>query len=325
MSSKFEVRILNQNEYDQWDYLVENSNEGTIFHNTHWLKASGHKFKIIGCFLGEKLSGGAAFIINKNKIGQKYISPTPLTPYSGIIFEKSTSKNVTRNSNIKTISKKIIQYIKNKYLYIRIPLPPRFNDVQMFIWNKFEVEINYTFLLKLNKIDLVWEDMASSIRRDIRKAEKDGIKVKVTDSFDTMIALVKKTFKRQNNKFKNEKYALRYYNALTKINKCKSFISYDREKPLGGVHIVWDKKRSYYLLGGYDYEHSHHGASALAMWTAIKYTANELNLKEFDFEGSMIPPLEKYFRKFGGELVPKYIVYKRPLPLRIFHSITEYL
>ena len=79
-------------------------------------------------------------------------------------------------------------------------------------------------------------------------------------------------------------------------------------KAIAAVYIVWDEKRSYYLLGGYDAEESHHGASALAMWEAIRFTKEELGLKEFDFEGSMVPSIEMFFRKFGGTLTPYYSV-----------------
>jgi lipid II:glycine glycyltransferase (peptidoglycan interpeptide bridge formation enzyme) len=74
------------------------------------------------------------------------------------------------------------------------------------------------------------------------------------------------------------------------------------------VYIVWDKDTCYYLLGGYDPERSHSGASALAMWEAIKYAKNELKLSKFDFEGSMVPAIEMFFRKFGGEITPYYSV-----------------
>ena len=45
------------------------------------------------------------------------------------------------------------------------------------------------------------------------------------------------------------------------------------------------------------------------MWEAIKL-AKLKGLKTFDFEGSMHPPIEKYFRGFGGKVVPFFEVKK---------------
>ena len=45
--------------------------------------------------------------------------------------------------------------------------------------------------------------------------------------------------------------------------------------------------------------------------------AKELGLKTFDFEGSVIPAIERYFRGFGGKLTPYYRVNKAWLPLEM--------
>ena len=57
-------------------------------------------------------------------------------------------------------------------------------------------------------------------------------------------------------------------------------------------------------MGGISRENNF-GMSYL-LWQALLYTKNILQLPVFDFEGSMIPSIEKYFRKFGGELIPYY-------------------
>ncbi len=76
--------------------------------------------------------------------------------------------------------------------------------------------------------------------------------------------------------------------------------------------IAWDDKRAYYLVGGYDHSAQSNNAVALAMWRAIQFAALNLKLPEFDFEGSMIPPIERFFRKFGATLTPFYrIRYRR--------------
>jgi hypothetical protein len=52
----------------------------------------------------------------------------------------------------------------------------------------------------------------------------------------------------------------------------------------------------------------------MAMWAAIKF-AKDLGLRSFDFEGSISPDIEKYFRGFGGTLTPYYQINKAKLPL----------
>jgi len=103
------------------------------------------------------------------------------------------------------------------------------------------------------------------------------------------------------------------------------FITYQGDIPIGGVYIIFDNKRSYYILGGYDTNKSHYGASAYALWEAIKYTKNQLLLNEFDFEGSMAQQIEHFFRQFGGILTPYYSIKKLYSWFELIRQIKNWL
>lgn len=78
----------------------------------------------------------------------------------------------------------------------------------------------------------------------------------------------------------------------------------------------------YNIIAGYNKDLAHHGAGAIAIWEAIKY-AKSLGLKIFDFEGSMIPQIETYFRGFGGYLETYSSVHKALLPIEIVLKIVK--
>jgi hypothetical protein len=87
-------------------------------------------------------------------------------------------------------------------------------------------------------------------------------------------------------------------------------------KPIATCFIVHDEQTAYYLLGGYDAQDRHHGAGALAVVEAIKF-AQDLGLKTFDFEGSVMPAIERYFRGFGGLFTSYYTVNRAWLPVEM--------
>jgi hypothetical protein len=96
---------------------------------------------------------------------------------------------------------------------------------------------------------------------------------------------------------------------LRQAGRCRGFLARSREGiPIGAVWIVWDEKRAYYLLGGYSDPMKSGNAVPLALWHAIQFTAVDLGLPEFDFEGSMVPTIERFFRKFGGTIKPTYTI-----------------
>lgn len=308
------IRPLSQAEFPQWDELVSLSERGALFHSTTWLKASGEKVVIYGCFRGNELVAGLPFVQSTRACVVKCAEHPPLTPYLGILFRESAGKYVSTISAKKKFSAALAKRLKENFQVIRFGFSPGPADLQPFIWEGFSCSVKYTYILNLDDLERVWEGMDEKRRNDIRRAEKDGIYVEDDAGFGEIFTLVEKTFQRQRMKLRFRAAAFRYNELLQRQGKCRSFLARDKNGvPLAGVHIVWDWNRSYYLLGGYDLERRHHGASALAIWRAIRFTKNELGLREFDFEGSMIPQVEQFFRKFGGRLTPYYsISWMRP-------------
>lgn len=302
-------KVLESDKYDKWDNFVKNSPQGTLFHKSYWLKASGKEFRIYGYFKGEELFAGLPLVCSVSKFGIKYISHPPLTPYLGVIFKESEAKYVTRISSEKEMSRVIAARIKEDFDSVYFQFTPFSTDLQPFIWEGFSSGVRYTYLLQLDDLEDAWRGMDAKRRNDITRAEKDGIYVENSSDFEQAFALVEKTYERQEREPTFKSIVFKYNEILSQKGQCNSFLARNKEgKAIAAVYIVWDEKRSYYLLGGYDVEEHHHGAGALAMWEAIKFTKQELGLNEFDFEGSMDQHIEQFFRKFGGKLTPYYCV-----------------
>jgi hypothetical protein len=305
----FEIQPLDESEFSLWDNFVEESPGGTLFHQTCWVKASGRKFIIYGYFKGGELYAGLPLTYRK-RFGFKAASHPALTPYLGVVFKKQETRYVNRLSQEKEMSRELARRLKEDFHFVSFNYSPGLTDLQPFLWEGFSAGINYTYIINLeNSLEDIWKSMDDRTKNDIRKAEKDGIGVNTSDDFAQTFSLVEKTFTRQDMKVSFKSAAFSYNDSLKTKNLCKSFLAKDKNgNIIAMVYIVWDNKRSYYLLGGYDPGKSHHGASAIAIWEAIKFTKAELGLKEFDFEGSMVPQIEQFFRKFGGRQVPYFTV-----------------
>ena len=70
----------------------------------------------------------------------------------------------------------------------------------------------------------------------------------------------------------------------------------------------WDSESVYYVSGAADPKFRSSGVLSLLLWEGIKL-ASEKGLT-FNFEGSMIESIERYFRSFGAEQVPYYEIKK---------------
>ena len=311
-SREYEVRALEPGEFARWDEFVRQSPQGTLFHTTLWLKAASVPFQLLGCFRGDELRGGFALGL----LGNRYagMPHRGITPYLGILYPASQGKYVTEISNNKEIGIAFAAFLAQTFTKVEIDLSPEVIDTMPFRWQGFTIGLGYTYRLSLTNFESVLENMDAARRRNIVSAEKAGIKVEAGADLDLILRLREMSFERQELSPLYEEAAHKIERALRSADRCLGFLARNKEnKPVGGVWIVWDEKRAYYLLGGYDHAAKSNNAVALAMWRAIQYTALNLRLAEFDFEGSVIPPVERFFRKFGGTLTPSYrIRYRRP-------------
>ena len=180
-------------------------------------------------------------------------------------------------------------------------------------WKGYKQTTNYTYRLEdLSDLNLVFSQFDTNIRTDIRKAEnRFGLKVRRNYILDDFLQLNEMVFKRQS---KTNPYDISFLSNViqTAVNNDRGsfFVAYDEcEKPHAGVFIVWDANVAYYVLGGGDPEIRNSGATSLCMWSAICFSAKLV--KTFDFEGSMIEPIEKFIRAFGGMQTPYFSISKR--------------
>jgi hypothetical protein len=63
-------------------------------------------------------------------------------------------------------------------------------------------------------------------------------------------------------------------------------------------------------MGGGNPERRNSGATSLVLWEAIQ--SQPRGVEFFDFEGSMVEAIERFFRAFGARQVPYFHVSHKP-------------
>lgn len=183
-----------------------------------------------------------------------------------------------------------------------------------FYWAGFQQTTRYTYILQeLSDEQDLWQGLQENIRREIKKAG-NRLQLRVRDDLtvDDFLVLNRMTFARQDMALPyTEAFVHKLDQACVARQARKIFIAEDEQgRRHAGVYIVWDGNSAYYLMGGGDPELRNSGATSLCMWEAIKFAATVT--KRFDFEGSMIEPVEKFFRAFGAQQTPYFTVSKTP-------------
>ncbi len=182
-----------------------------------------------------------------------------------------------------------------------------------FYWKGYQQTTRYTYILpNLNNIDQLSANLASSTRRQIKKAQSSsGLQIDAESGVDAFLDLNDKTFQRQGILSPYPRsLAIDLINESSKRSCGRIFLARDQKgTPHAGVFTVWDAHATYNLMSGADSKLSGSGAPSLCMWEAILH-ARQYS-KTFDFEGSMIEPIERFFRGFGAIQKPYFSISKK--------------
>ena len=170
-------------------------------------------------------------------------------------------------------------------------------------WRGFSERILYTYQLDdLSDLDLVWRNFGDCARNQVRKAQQQ-LEVDYCADLETILDVNDLTFARQGLKAPYSRdYVRRIEAACGPRNASIRLAAVDARGRVHAVnYLVLDGRSSHGLLLGSDPELRNSGAGTLLVWEAIRMVAKVAPV--FDFGGSMIEPVETFFRNFGARQV----------------------
>lgn len=181
-------------------------------------------------------------------------------------------------------------------------------------WQDFRQTTRYTYILPdLSDPQLLWSDLQENIRREIRKAaNRFNVRIRDDLGLSEFLALSRLTFARQGMPAPYPKALVERLDSACSARNARKILIAEDDQGLrhAGVYLVWDDNSAYYLMGGGDPELRNSGATSLCMWEAIRFASTVT--RRFDFEGSMLEPVERFFRAFGAIQQPFPCVSKTP-------------
>jgi len=196
-----------------------------------------------------------------------------------------------------------------------------------FYWKGFSQTTRYSYIINdTSNIDNIYKQIRSNIRSDIKKAKSQKIEITTSNNIEDFYKIDTLTFERQKKKTPYTfNFIKKLDQACTKNNSREILFAKDKKGDIHAVaYLVWDKEEMYYLMGGGDPNLRNSGATGLLLWESIKL-ASEKDLK-FNFEGSMIEPVERFFRAFGAKQTPYFQVYKyNSITYRFISSLKSFI
>jgi len=289
-----------------------------IFGSEKWLRIYGEELQLVGLYKDEKQLAGGFFYLAAKKAGLQFVKLPPYTPHCGLFFENVSTNPAAKNSARKEAMKVVCEYLLALRPAITVlALHASHIDLQPFIWNNFKVIPNYTYQISLKK-DLLEIQSAfdSKNRNSIAKVLKDQPVVEVNNaSASELLHFFTACLDKSGANIYTQELSRIFETFSDHVGAFHLSVRQTGQLQ-AAVYCVYDKKVCYYLLGGTTRDQSANGLNNLLILKAIE-KAKELNCEVFDFEGSMLPGVEKFFRSFGPELLPFYTINKAWKPLEL--------
>lgn len=246
----------------------------------------------------------------KRKLQFNIITVPPLTPYLGpYIHYPEGQKEATRVSFEKKMMEQLIEQLPKTDRFIQY-FHPEITNWLPFHWSGFEQSTRYTYIIDdLSDSDMLYNNLQGNIRRELNKAKKT-LTVSETDDVSILHQLKEKDYEAKGEEINYSKdYFQRIYEMLSDKGTGKAWIAKDKDgNTVASLLLAWDADSAYYLAGATDPDKKNTGAMSLLMWTAILFASSVTN--KFNFEGSMIESVERFFRAFGAKQTPYFEIRK---------------
>lgn len=261
--------------------------------------------------------------VQRKQYGMRVISLPPLTPMLGPWIRPGNGKPGTTLSNERALMHALIEqlpafdhFIQNWHHECTNWLP--------FYWKGFCQTTRYTYLLDdIRDMRKVWNGFQHNTRGECRKAaNRFKLQLREDLPLGDFLALNRMTFAKQGLQVPYSDGFVRQVDAACMERGCRKFwIAVDPEgRHHAGLYIVWDEISAYGLMSGMNPDLRSSGAISLCFREAIKYASTVT--QKFNFSGSMMQPMERFFRGFGARQVPYFRITKTPsMLLRIQQSL----
>ena len=241
----------------RWDDFVLNSNNGTMFHMQKFFDYhTPGKFNFNHLMFLE--NGKLVAVLPGAKIGDAFESPI------GASYGSIVTTDLKFSSAMDYVSA-LLEYAKKEGIKeIELTSAPRVYEKYQnenldfaLLWQGFQYKLHYiSSAIKLDPDREIIDRFQATIRRNIRKSIKEGVRVEINDRYDEFYPILLDNKARHNVK---PTHSLVDLIKLTELmpDRLKLFMVYIGDKPIGGSVMFYPNETvglCFYNMLLYDYE-----------------------------------------------------------------------
>lgn len=197
-----ELRVAQDSDAQEWDTIISQSPQGTLFHTWNWLRISEKHtrtklYPVIGMQDGIPVAVIPLFFQKKGLITMVH-SPPPHAAlfYLGPAFVNYDSLKQEKKEHLHISFLEAVDiFLKNtlKAQYISISLSPNLQDPRPFAWSGYSIEPQYDYVIDLSPgTEHLLQTLDKKQRQNLNRATKRGMTVEKggKNEFETILDLM---------------------------------------------------------------------------------------------------------------------------------------
>lgn len=306
-----ELKELTQPVPEEWNGLLNDFDDATIFHTMEWMRILADEFhprprfftvvqrgKIVGVFPVFSMRKTFFNIMASPLLGWATPHLGPLAPEDIILDSLISLKGILTEEKVDYFEISFTKEIQERALR-----------------NKgFETERKWTYLLEIESDpDKMWGKLKSKCRNMIRKAEKSNVSVRVAhDSswIDEYYEMAKDVYDKSGRfpPISND-FLQKIWGAFYPKDRVRVLLAQHNSKVIAGAIFLIYKDTVYYWDGVSYRRYNRYAPNNLLQWELIKW-ASESGLARYNMIGANIPSIAKFKASFGPKMVAYTYTYR---------------
>lgn len=293
-----------------WEYFIEIHGHSTMFHTPKMYEilqsVPGYEPYAIFCLdnTGNILAMLQGYIHTPVSGLGSYLSRRSVIPQSPLYTTAGDLAALLAQYEIFTGRKALYTEVRNHVIDD--------SAANVFFSHGFRFEEHLNYIVDCSVPEAAWMNISESKRRQIKKAQKQDVKIVEDPSEDQIknfYMLLKKIYAEKIKKpLAPYEYFLNLYKAGSGEYGCKYLLVEYQSTIIGGMVAPISGKRAIHehYIAGLDFEYKEQYPSVMATWGAIDYACRN-GISQFDFMGAGSPDkdygVREFKARFGGELV----------------------
>lgn len=325
MAEEFRTRLLTADDLPAWEALWQASPRHLLQHPGFVQAACGAEALRVGAvYRGDDLVLTVPFHLRRGSRLTSWITP-PFASFGGpLVSAGEKSERFWRDA-----LGAFADSVPPEALLADLVAPPGVHDLRGLAWKGWQLRPHYNYLTEWTTDGGYEEQAESNVRRQTRKAEREGLEFTTLPAgqTDELLALWSATAGRQSLDAQQSENLLRLAAWLHESKR--GWIALVREGPQGPAHaaalIGHDEARCYYLAGASDPDRLGSGAPSMLQLAVLREIERRELPRCYDWVGANTPAIARFKRHFGPRLEVLFAARRTAPRVRLMEGLRAFI